>query len=242
MTDVPDDVFSRQFLLGCKALPKTWICLRWLEKSKKYSPKWWFDGDSNLPWYKVNNHLQQIQETQIFRKTTHISNINLGLPGSPFFFRILGTRTLSPNDLSNMATGWSWPLSFQVLHPRNLTWIPKMTPCLKGPVTFAFQGPSFWISMLDFGGCTSFYIIKNHGPMVIESPKCRSVLIQHGDFKSFITVVRGYFRPSSLQFSTFDLLVDVWKNPTSIPCIPNGIWLALSREWGNESLSNHHHV
>ena len=30
-----------------------------LEKVKKHSPKWWFDGD--LPWYEVKNHLNKIQ-------------------------------------------------------------------------------------------------------------------------------------------------------------------------------------
>ncbi len=30
------------------------------QKNKKYSSKWWFNGD--LPWYKVKNHLKQIQE------------------------------------------------------------------------------------------------------------------------------------------------------------------------------------
>ena len=30
-----------------------------LGQTKKYSPKWWFDGD--LPWYKVKSHLQQTQ-------------------------------------------------------------------------------------------------------------------------------------------------------------------------------------
>ena len=29
-------------------------------KRTTYSPKWWFDGD--LPWYRVKNHLKQIQD------------------------------------------------------------------------------------------------------------------------------------------------------------------------------------
>ena len=35
------------------------LLVRCLEKVKKYSPKWWFDGD--LSWYKVKHHLKQIQ-------------------------------------------------------------------------------------------------------------------------------------------------------------------------------------
>ena len=40
----------------------TWICLRCLEKIKKCSRKWWFNGD--LPLYKVKNRLKQIQDDQ----------------------------------------------------------------------------------------------------------------------------------------------------------------------------------
>ena len=35
-----------------------------LGKSKNSRPTWWFNGD--LPWYKVNNHLKQIQDTYIY--------------------------------------------------------------------------------------------------------------------------------------------------------------------------------
>ena len=30
-------------------------------KKQKYVPQWWLNGD--LPWYKIKNHLEQIQDT-----------------------------------------------------------------------------------------------------------------------------------------------------------------------------------
>ena len=50
------------------------------------------------------------------------------------------------------------------LHPRKLTWIPKIA-CLKGD---PFEKPSFLVYMLDFGGVTIF-ITQFASPFLIDS-------------------------------------------------------------------------
>ena len=43
------------------------------KKFQKYSLKWWFSGD--LPWYKVKNHLKQIQVILTPENMPSLSNI-----------------------------------------------------------------------------------------------------------------------------------------------------------------------
>ena len=75
----------------------TSICLKWLEKLKKSSPKSWFN--SNLPWYKITNHLKQISSIITMNFQFSLSSRRASRNSNPFLrqtYRWVSSRWFQP--------------------------------------------------------------------------------------------------------------------------------------------------
>ena len=104
--------------------------------------------------YVVYLKKEQVKESNIFFRDAHHQDEKVFITHSPSTESSLKSHQAGWKSFFERLSSTKHFYKFKkiVLHPRKLTWIPKMTPYLKGDT---LKKPSFLVSMLDFGGGTS---------------------------------------------------------------------------------------